>query len=81
MKVKFAFREKFYEKQHKENRTITQSEVARAVGVSREAVGLWMTTEARAVRFDTLEKLCDFFDCEPGDLIIRVPDESVGDLA
>jgi len=32
----------------------------------------------RVSRFDekTLESLCDFFECEPGNLIVRIPDHA-----
>jgi putative transcriptional regulator len=30
-----------------------------------------MNNETKSIRFDTLEKLCDIFDCEIEDIIVR----------
>lgn len=30
-----------------------------------------MNNEAKGVKFETLDKMCDIFNCEIGDLIIR----------
>ena len=30
-----------------------------------------MNNETNSIRFDTLEKMCDIFDCEIGDIIVR----------
>lgn len=30
-----------------------------------------MNNETKGVKFETLDKMCDIFDCEIGDLIIR----------
>ena len=30
-----------------------------------------MNNETISIRFETLEKMCDILECEPGDIIIR----------
>lgn len=30
-----------------------------------------MNNETISIRFETLEKMCDILDCEPGDIIVR----------
>jgi putative transcriptional regulator len=30
-----------------------------------------MDNETTAIHFDTLEKICDILECEPGDIIVR----------
>lgn len=30
-----------------------------------------MENQTTGIRFDTLEKMCDIFDCEIGDIIVR----------
>lgn len=30
-----------------------------------------MDNETKAIHFDTLEKMCDLFDCEIGEIIVR----------
>lgn len=30
-----------------------------------------MNNETSGIHFDTLEKMCEILDCEPGDIIVR----------
>lgn len=30
-----------------------------------------LRTDAKGINFDTLEKICNTLDCEPGDILIR----------
>lgn len=30
-----------------------------------------MNNETNSIKFDTLEKICDILECEPGDIIVR----------
>lgn len=30
-----------------------------------------MNNETSSIKFETLEKMCDIFQCEPGDVIVR----------
>jgi putative transcriptional regulator len=75
MPVEFRFKELYFKKIEQEKRVISQAEIAEFVGVSKQAVHLWLKDNAKSVRLDTLDKLCEFFNCEPGDLLVRVPDE------
>lgn len=52
-----------------ENRTITQKEVAEACGVSEPTIGRWVNNDLRRLEIHTLEQLCDYFNCEVGDLL------------
>ena len=39
------------------------------VGISIQNLSVLKTGKAKAMRFSTLEKLCEALDCTPGDLI------------
>ena len=39
------------------------------VGISNQNLSVLKTGKAKAIRFSTLEKLCEALDCTPGDLI------------
>ncbi|PZP12802.1 MAG: transcriptional regulator, partial [Brachybacterium faecium] len=45
------------------------------VGITPANVAVLKNGRAKAVRFSTLEKMCEVLDCQPGDLLERVPDE------
>ncbi len=63
------------EKQVKERRNISLSEVAEVTGVSRQALYKWENNKVN--RFDTpvINAICKYFDIQPGELFEYVPDE------
>ena len=50
-------------------RKMTSGELAEKVGISATNLSILKTGKARAIRFTTLEALCNALDCQPGDLI------------
>lgn len=36
-----------------------------------QSLSRMMNNETNSIRFDTLEKMCDLFDCEIGEIIVR----------
>ena len=51
------------------DRELTLTEVADRVGLTLANLSVLKTGRGRAVRFSTLEALCDTLDCQPGDLL------------
>ena len=49
-------------------RKMRLNELAERVGITPQNLSVLKTGRARAVRFSTLEKLCEALDCQPGDL-------------
>lgn len=45
------------------------TELSERVGISIQNLSVLKTGKAKAIRFSTLEKLCETLDCTPGDLI------------
>ena len=45
------------------------NELSERVGISIQNLSVLKTGKAKAIRFSTLEKLCEALDCTPGDLI------------
>lgn len=50
--------------------------VAEKVGITIQNLSILKTGRARAIRFGTLEKLCEVLDCQPGDLLAYEQDGS-----
>ena len=44
-------------------------ELAHYVGITEQNISLLKTGRVRGIRFQTLEKICEFLDCQPGDLL------------
>ncbi|WP_025822320.1 helix-turn-helix domain-containing protein [Shewanella marina] len=46
------------------------------VGITEANLSVLKNGKAKAVRFSTLEKLCEVLECQPGDILIYHPDET-----
>ena len=55
-------------------RRMTLTELAERVGITIVNLSILKTGKARAIRFSTLEAICEALDCQPGDLLEFVPD-------
>ena len=56
-------------------RKMRLSELSEHVGVTLANLSILKTGKAKAVRFSTLEKLCEVLDCQPGDILEYIEDE------
>lgn len=50
-------------------RKISSQELAERVGITTANLSILKTGKAKAVRFSTLEKICEELDCQPGDIL------------
>jgi putative transcriptional regulator len=50
-------------------RKMRLNDLAERVGITAQNLSVLKTGKAKAIRFGTLEKLCDVLDCQPGDLL------------
>jgi putative transcriptional regulator len=50
-------------------RKISLSELAEKVDITLSNLSVLKTGKAKAIRFSTLEKLCEVLQCQPGDLL------------
>ena len=58
-------------------RGLSQNELARRVEMSLNAMQ-HIEYKAKAIQLDTLGKLCEVLDCQPGDLLVWIPDGDKG---
>ena len=57
-------------------RKMTLSQLAEKVDITLANLSILKTNKAKAVRFSTLEAICEALDCQPGDILEFVPSES-----
>lgn len=50
-------------------RKMRLNELAKKVGITEANLSILKNGKARAIRFSTLEALCEALDCQPGDLL------------
>jgi len=55
-------------------RRMTLTQLAERIDITLANLSILKTGKARAIRFSTLEALCDAFSCQPGDLLEFQPD-------
>jgi len=50
-------------------RRISSGELAERIGLSQANLSILKTGKAKAVRFTTLEAICEALKCQPGDIL------------
>ncbi len=62
-------------------RKARSKDLAEFVGITEANVSLLKQGKVKGVRFDTLERICQFLDCQPGDIMRYEPEDEAGDAA
>jgi putative transcriptional regulator len=50
-------------------RKMRSNELAEKVGITTANLSILKTGKAKAIRFSTLEAICEVLDCQPGDIM------------
>ena len=56
-------------------RKMSSQELAERIGITAANLSILKTGKAKAVRFSTLEDICQALDCQPGDILEYRADE------
>jgi len=56
-------------------RKMRSRELAERVGITEQNISLLKSGKVRGVRFDTLSRICEVLQCQPGDLLEYRPGE------
>jgi putative transcriptional regulator len=56
-------------------RKMQLSELAEKVDITLPNLSILKTGKAKAVRFSTLEAICEALNCQPGDILEFVPED------
>lgn len=57
-------------------RKMSLTELSERVGVTIANMSILKSGKAKAVRFSTLEEICKILECQPGDILEYMDDES-----
>lgn len=55
-------------------RKMSVTELSERVGITMANLSILKNGKAKAIRFSTLEALCEALECQPGDIIGFAPD-------
>ena len=50
-------------------RKISSTELSRKLGITPANLSILKNNKAKAIRFSTLERLCEILECQPGDIL------------
>ena len=56
-------------------RKMSLNELSEKIGLTLSNLSILKTGKAKAIRFSTLETICNVLDCQPGDILEYVNDE------
>jgi putative transcriptional regulator len=56
-------------------RKMSLTELSERVGITMANMSILKTGKAKAIRFDTLDLICQILDCQPGDILEYVTEE------
>ena len=56
-------------------RKMRSRELAERIGIAEQNVSLLKSGKVKGMPFDTLEKICEILDCQPGDILEYRPDD------
>ncbi|MCW8981609.1 MULTISPECIES: helix-turn-helix transcriptional regulator [Altibacter] len=56
-------------------RKMSLNELSDKVGLTLSNLSILKTGKAKAIRFSTLESICNVLECQPGDILEYVNDE------
>ena len=59
-------------------RRMTLTELSGIVGITLANLSILKTGKAKGVRFATLNAICAALSCQPGDILMRLPDATEG---
>ncbi|MGO4712297.1 helix-turn-helix domain-containing protein [Bradyrhizobium sp. 2TAF24] len=60
-------------------RKMRSRELAARIHLTEANVSLLKSGKVRGIRFDTLERICQVLNCQPGDILTYIPDHDSSD--
>lgn len=56
-------------------RKVRSKELAEVVGITEQNLSILKTGKAKAIRISTIDAICNYLDCQPGDILEYRKDE------
>lgn len=73
--IRFRLAELIADKAFKERRVVSLTEVSEKTGIHRATLSKIANQPGANIGTDIIDKLCAYFDCQPGDLLTYVRDD------
>ena len=72
--IQYRLWELWGERRRAEKRPVTVEEIAQATGISRGTLSRLLNDPGYVTTTRVVDKLCEYFGCQPGDLLVHIPD-------
>lgn len=77
--IRFRLPELTADKAFRERRVVSMSEIAQATGIHRATLSKIANQPGVNIGTDIVDRLCQYFRCQPGDLLVYVDDAGEAD--
>jgi putative transcriptional regulator len=54
-------------------RKMRSNQLAQLIGITEQNLSILKNGKAKAIRFSTLEAICRYLNCQPGDILEYIP--------
>ena len=54
-------------------RKVRSNDLAHAIGITPSNLSLLKSGKVKGVKFETLDAICEYLECQPGDILEHVP--------
>lgn len=75
--IRFYLQRMITEKQFKEDRRITMTEISENTGINRVTLSKMVNQKGYSTVTDNLDKLCEYFDCKLEDIAEYVTEDDI----
>jgi putative transcriptional regulator len=55
-------------------RSVKSKDLAEHIGITEANLSLLKQGKVKGIRFETLDAICDYLDCQPGDILEHIRD-------
>jgi putative transcriptional regulator len=56
-------------------RKVRSNQLAQLIGITEQNLSILKNGKAKAIRFSTLEAICKYLNCQPGDILEYIREE------
>lgn len=56
------------------DKKVRSKDLAKAIGITEQNLSILKNQKAKAIRFSTLEAICKYLNCQPGDILVYQDD-------
>ena len=57
-------------------RKVRSNELAHAIGITPSNLSLLKSGKVKGIKFETLDAICAYLECQPGDILEHVPNST-----